>query len=355
MSSFAQTLTDWFRVHCRDLPWRNVRDPYAIWVSEIILQQTRVAQGTAYYHRFLQRFPTVETLAAAPLEDVLKVWQGLGYYTRARNMHRAAQQIATEYNGKFPNTEQGLRSLRGIGDYTTAAIGSFAFGLPLPAIDGNVYRVVSRIYGIRTPIDTREGREEIRGVVQKIFSTEQPALFNQALMDFGACCCTPKSPQCEDCAFARQCYALKHHCITLLPVKSKQIKVRTRYFSYLIIRCKGKTFVRQRLQNDIWHSLYEFPLIETATLCSLKKLQQTPEWLQLFDKQQISSITTLPSAKHQLTHQCLQAQFFVIDTPDISPQLTQTTLCIPFADIEQYPMPQLLRNVLESSGFMIDD
>ncbi|GHT12425.1 A/G-specific adenine glycosylase [Bacteroidia bacterium] len=345
---FAKKLFEWHAQHGRNLPWRAANNPYSIWVSEIILQQTRVAQGMAYYHQFLQTFPTVQSLASAPLDNVLKVWQGLGYYTRARNMHLAAQQIVQQYKGVFPSTYNDLRTLRGVGHYTACAIASFAFGLPLPAIDGNAYRIFTRIFGIATPIDTPDGQKEIRALAQKLMDAQQPARFNQAVMDFGATHCTPQNPQCQQCPFARECYAWGHQNVAQFPVKSKQIKIRNRYFSYLIIRHKRTSFVQQRTQHDIWHSLYEFPLIETPRACSLKKLQQTNEWLQLVDNQQVA-ITPLPPIKHILTHQVLWIKFYIIDIPRVGEYLKNNTLPVSISKIVQYPMPQPLCKLLNDN------
>ena len=230
---FSKSIEEWYRLNGRDLPWRHTQDPYAVWVSEIILQQTRVAQGMDYFNRFLSRFPTVEELAAASEEEVLLMWQGLGYYSRARNLHKAAKQIVAM--GGFPKTFEEVMKLSGVGEYTAAAICSFCFGLPCAVLDGNVFRVLSRYFGIDTPIDTPLGKRTFRSMADEMLDTLQPALYNQSIMDFGAMVCTPKSPQCADCPLAETCVAFTCGNVTLLPVKSRKTKVRNRYLTYLLL------------------------------------------------------------------------------------------------------------------------
>ena len=252
---FAETLLRWYAENGRDLPWRRTRDPYAVWLSEIILQQTRIAQGTAYWERFMERFPTVDALATAPEDEVMRLWQGLGYYSRARNLHAAAKQIVAL--GGFPSTLEGIRSLKGVGDYTAAAIGSIAFDLPAAVVDGNVYRVLSRCFGIATPIGTTAGKHEFTALAQSLLPENQASAFNQAMMDFGAMVCTPASPSCEACPLAPRCDALRTGRVGLLPVKKAPVPVKVRYFDYVYVRCGGFTAIRRRGPGDIWQGLWE--------------------------------------------------------------------------------------------------
>ena len=269
--SFTTTIIEWFRENGRELPWRQTRDPYAIWLSEIILQQTRIEQGRPYWERFMRRWPTVEDLAAASEDEVLREWQGLGYYSRARNLHHAARQIVE--GGGFPNTLEGIKALKGVGDYTAAAIGSFAFGLPAAVVDGNVYRVLSRHFGITTPINSTEGKKEFALLAQELLpadSTPNPSNlsplssllsplsdYNQGLMDFGAIQCTPASPRCAQCPLAETCVALREGRVGELPVKLRTLKVKERHLTYIYIRCNGYTAIHRRPAGDIWQGLYE--------------------------------------------------------------------------------------------------
>ena len=265
MTDFTLTLLHWFRDNGRELPWRGTQDPYAVWLSEIILQQTQVKQGWEYWERFMRRWPTVADLAAATEDEVLREWQGLGYYSRARNLHTAACQIVER--GGFPTTIEGLRQLKGVGDYTAAAIGSIAFGLPAAVVDGNVYRVLSRYYGIATPINTTEGKKEFAALAQELVSglSGEPrisGLYNQAIMDFGAIQCTPQSPYCESCPLMESCVAFRENRVAELPVKLKTLKVKERRLTYVYIRCQGMTAIHRRGPGDIWQGLYEPLMLE---------------------------------------------------------------------------------------------
>ncbi|MGL4364191.1 MAG: A/G-specific adenine glycosylase [Bacteroidales bacterium] len=344
---FAKTIIEWYNEHKRELPWRNTSEPYPIWVSEVILQQTRVVQGLDYYHRFLRRFPTLAHLAAAPLDEVMIVWQGLGYYTRARNMHLAAKQIISEFNGEFPNTYEGLRSLKGIGDYTASAIGAFAFGIPRPAVDGNVHRVIARVFGIFTPVNTSSGQKQIYATALSHLDTRKPGLFNQAIMEFGATLCTPQKTMCVLCPIQKDCYAYKNDMVNSLPIKEKKTKIRRRYFSYLIPLYKRDTFIQQRVLKDIWHSLYEFPYIETTKNTTLKNLQENDEWKTLFARQSIEILYTSPLIKHTLSHQELHIIFYIIKVREVSIALNNYKL-IPSIQLSKYPMPRVITAFLES-------
>lgn len=246
----------------RELPWKEEKDVYRIWLSEIILQQTRAEQGWKYYERFVQQFPTVQQLAVAPLEEVYKLWEGLGYYTRCRNLHATAGYIVKELNGQFPDTYEGLLKLKGVGPYTAAAIASFGFNLPHAVVDGNVFRVLSRFFGEKEPIDSTKGKKLFEALANACLDADAPAFYNQAIMDFGATVCKPEQPLCTSCVFKRKCVALKQNMVQQLPVKEKQVKQRQRWFVFYVLNYRNKFAVMQRTQKDIWQHLYQFPLVE---------------------------------------------------------------------------------------------
>ena len=327
---FATTLVDWFSKNGRDLPWRQTRDPYAIWLSEIILQQTQVKQGWEYWERFMHRWPTVEALAAATEDEVLREWQGLGYYSRARNLHYAARQIVER--GSFPNTIAEIKQLKGVGDYTAAAIGSIAFGLPAAVVDGNVYRVLSRYFGIDTPINTTEGKKLFAAMAQEQLPPQEASVYNQAIMDFGAIQCTPQSPDCSVCPLMESCDAFRTNRIQELPVKLKTLKIRERHLIYIYVRYKGQTAIHRRGAGDIWQGLWE-------------------PWL--VDDEHFSLLTSHSSlrlvkqgVKHVLTHRILYADFYLWE-PDKRPSLPTDYIWIPESDIDNYALPRLIEILLE--------
>ena len=325
-SAFAAALLRWFAHYGRELPWRGIGNPYGIWVSEIILQQTRIDQGRDYWLRFMERFPTVESLAAATEDEVLRMWQGLGYYSRARNMHTAARQIVER--GGFPRDIEGLRALKGVGDYTAAAVGSMAFNLPAAAVDGNVYRVLARHYGIDVPINTTRGKHTFEALAQDLLPVDEPGTFNQAMMDFGAIWCTPRSPRCGDCPVAETCDALRTGRIDLLPVKEKKLKVLERRFSYIYIRHEGHVALRRRPAGDIWQGLWEPLFIENAPLPDLG-----------------CPLTLLASGvKHVLTHRILLADFYLAE-PAGRPVLSNDYQWIKEDDIGDYALPRLVEKL----------
>lgn len=327
-NGFTSTLLQWFSENRRDLPWRDTRDPYAIWLSEIILQQTRIQQGTAYWERFMERFPTVESLAAASEDEVMRLWQGLGYYSRARNLHTAAKQIAAM--GHFPDTINEIKSLKGVGDYTAAAIGSIAFSLPEAVVDGNVYRVLSRHFGISTPINTTEGKHLFKQLAQSLLPADQPSAFNQAMMDFGAIQCTPKSPKCQQCPLAESCDALRNGTIDLLPVKNNKLTIKTRHLIYIYIRCNGQTAIRRRGPGDIWQGLWEPLLIEDTEIPPLD-----------------GRLTLLKTGvKHVLTHRILLADFYLLETAD-RPSLPEDYIWISEEKLSDYGVSRLVELLLE--------
>ncbi|MDR0419619.1 MAG: A/G-specific adenine glycosylase [Prevotellaceae bacterium] len=339
---FSDKLIAWYELNKRDLPWRKTRDPYAIWVSEVILQQTRVAQGLCYYLKFLEAFPTIEDLADAPVDDVMKVWQGLGYYTRARNMQVAARQVLNDFAGEIPHTYEGLRKLKGVGDYTASAIGAFAFDIPRPAVDGNVYRIISRLFGVSTPIDTLAGQKELYQLAFEVLDKDRPALFNQAIMDFGGTLCTPKNPRCGDCPANDMCYALRNNCVGNLPAKSKKVKVSKRYFSFLMIKYKDYTFIRQRTDKDIWHSLYEFPLIETPRKVGVKTLEKTPEWREWFGDIKPAIRHASEIIKYMLSHQYIFTRFYIIEADKLPYALASNFIKVKISDVSDYSTPRLI-------------
>lgn len=322
---FTDILLHWYADNKRSLPWRGERDVYRVWVSEIILQQTRIQQGWGYYLRFIKAFPNVKALAEADEEQVLRLWQGLGYYSRARNMHAAAQSVMRDHGGKFPSTYEQVRQLKGIGDYTAAAICAFAYGLPYPAVDGNVLRIISRVFGIHDNIADNSSRKNITALCQKLMKNADPSDFNQALMDFGSLQCTPKNPDCEHCPMQGECYAFKHQQVDSLPVNIKRIQIKNRYFHYFVCIHQDEIIIEKREKEDIWKGLYQLPMNETKNGKKLdyKLLYQT---------------------KHQLTHQTLHAFFY--DTPDAStlPDPAGQRLKIKVKDIDNYAFPKLIIN-----------
>lgn len=307
--AFSHTLLQWFEANGRELPWRQTRDPYRIWVSEIILQQTRVVQGIDYYRRFVDRFPTVQALAAAEPDEVMTYWEGLGYYSRARNLHAAARQVVEL--GAFPTDYKGIRALKGVGDYTAAAIASFAFGLPHAVVDGNVYRVLSRYYGISTPIDSTQGKKDFAELAQTLLVKDNPALYNQAIMDFGALQCVPKSPVCPECPLFDDCFARSKGRVEQFPVKTKKTAVKERFFAYVIILEESSIYIHRRGEGDIWAGLYEPLLIETPQRATTADV--VPEGYRL--------LAAVEGIKHQLTHRTIYADAYLVEKESNAPRI----------------------------------
>lgn len=375
---FANTIISWFRENGRALPWRETRDPYAIWLSEIILQQTRIAQGWEYWERFMAQYPTVQDLAAAHEDEVLKLWQGLGYYSRARNLHTAAKQIVAL--GHFPDTLEGIKQLKGVGDYTAAAIGSFAFDIPAAVVDGNVYRVLARYFGIDTPINSTQGKKEFAALAQSLLPSSKAsdfqsslslvAAYNQAMMDFGAIQCTPQSPKCLLCPLAETCEAMRTNRVAELPVKQKTMKVKTRHLSYIYIRCKGETAIHRRGEGDIWQGLWEpFNASDIAEACaspssaqaslSSTKFSTSLSKFSSFKKElaadlHLSNVDALQllaqDVKHVLTHRILFADFYLLET-EAHPQLPDDYIWIKEEEIEDYGIPRLIELMLEKISY----
>ena len=315
MSGFADTLIHWYEENKRDLPWRQTKDPYRIWISEIVLQQTRVAQGMEYYKRFVERFPDVFALAEAAEDEVMKLWQGLGYYSRARNLHAAARSMAG--TGGFPTTYEGVRALKGVGEYTAAAICSFAYDMPYAVVDGNVYRVLSRWLGVDTPIDSTAGKKLFAQLADELMDKRRPALYNQAIMDFGALQCTPLSPDCLSCPLADSCVALQKRKVDVWPVKQHKTKVSNRYFNYIYVRTGSCTWIRKRSTNDIWKNLYEPFLLETTEDMAekdhevLRKLQDV-----LKIGEGVFFRPLKKKVKHVLSHRVIYANFYELVLPE---------------------------------------
>ncbi|MFN8714220.1 MAG: A/G-specific adenine glycosylase [Bacteroidota bacterium] len=307
---FSRQIRLWYTKNKRDLPWRHTRDPYLIWLSEVILQQTRVEQGRKYYKNFAAAWPNISALAAASEEDVLKLWQGLGYYSRARNLHKTAKIIAENHNGIFPDTYHQLLSLKGIGEYTAAAIGSFAYDIAEPVVDGNVYRVLARVFGIDTPIDSTAGKKQFRELAAELLDRRDPATHNQAIMEFGALQCVPRSPNCGVCVFAQTCEARRTQRIAELPVKAKKTKVTNRFLHYFILRAGSKFYVRRRSAGDIWQGLYDYPLIETKT--AEDDPLNNEVWKLWSTARKTEIVNVSDEFLHVLSHQRLHAKFYEV-------------------------------------------
>lgn len=343
---FSTQLIKWYELNQRSLPWRNTQNPYQIWLSEIILQQTRVAQGMSYYLKFIVNYPTVKHLANAKEEEVLKDWQGLGYYSRARNLHKAAKYISKELNNVFPKTHSEIKKLAGVGDYTSAAIASFAYDLPYAVVDGNVYRVLSRVFGIDTPIDSTRGKKEFATLAQTLLSKEDPAENNQAIMEFGAMQCTAKNPNCKNCIFSNKCVAFLTKSIESYPCKEKKLKQKTRFLNYLLITFNDSILLNYRSDNGIWQNLYDFPLIESKTEIDEKNLKTTKEFKTLLNNTTYKIHTISKPRKHILSHQILFATFYYLKLEDITKLKSTKYEVVNLKELPQKPIPKLIENYL---------
>lgn len=345
---FHKKLILWYLENKRSMPWRETVDPYRIWLSEIILQQTRVAQGLPYYLSFTERYPTVFDLANAQQEEVLKLWQGLGYYSRARNLHETAQFVANELNGAFPDSYQELLKLKGIGDYTASAIASICYNEVVPVVDGNVYRVLSRYFNKDTPINSGKGIKEFKELANTLIDKNDPATYNQAIMEFGALQCKPQSPYCIICPLHDSCAALQKGMVATLPIKLKKGKVKNRYFSYLIFDInKNKTIIQQRTAKGIWQNLYEFPLIESATEIDVNAIIEDPIFVRMVDGIDYEiTIYEEEYTVHKLSHQHLYTRFYIVKS-HINPTISKEHQAVKIKDIEEYPVPTLLGNFID--------
>lgn len=344
---FGTSIVGWYEKNKRDLPWRHTKDPYLVWLSEVILQQTRVDQGLPYYYRFAEQYPNVQSLAATSEDEVLKLWQGLGYYSRARNMHATAKEVVNLHKGKFPDSYEGLLKLKGIGPYTAAAIASFAFGLPYPVVDGNVFRILARYFGISTPIDSSLARKEFTKLAAEQLAEFNPSQFNQAIMEFGAIQCKPVSPDCSQCVLMLSCTAFREKTVGSLPAKQKKIKTRNRFFNYIILRLEEGVYLRKRSINDIWASMYDFPLIETSASLSEKEFLEHPELRKIIRGQDIRLSKVSEEVKHVLSHQVIYARFWEMNT-DASIAIEFESLAfVNEEDIGNYALPKLIENYLK--------
>jgi A/G-specific adenine glycosylase len=342
LKMISQKLIKWFKQNKRDLPWRDTIDPYKVWLSEVILQQTRVAQGLPYYTSFVKEFPAVSDLAKAPEQKVLKLWQGLGYYSRARNLHHAAKDVVKNYGGIFPKDYNELKKLKGVGDYTAAAIASFCFNTPQAVVDGNVYRVLARLFAINTPINSAEGKKQFAALAQELLDKKNPGVYNQAIMEFGALYCTPHNPDCGNCILNTACQSGNSQRASGYPVKISNKKITTRYFEYFIILNRENTYTQQRTEKDIWKNLYQFPLLE------YKEKTANAKVLERFKKEILKSPgngfevkkQTLHK-KHQLSHQTIFARFTYIKTDKFTNINYKSTS---LKQLKKLPFPILLAN-----------
>jgi len=350
----SNTLIDWYQKNKRDLPWRETKEPYFIWLSEIILQQTRVNQGLNYFREFVKHFPDVQSLASATEDEVLKLWQGLGYYSRARNLHQTAKDIVLNFQGIFPCNYNDIIDLKGVGEYTAAAIASFAFEQPYATVDGNVFRVLSRLFSIEIPIDSSKGKKAFTDLANQLMNPKQAGIHNQAIMEFGALQCTPQSPDCSICSLKEQCLAFSHNKVASLPVKQGKTKTRTRYFNYFHIIENGNIILKKRTDDDIWKNLYEFPLIETSSQVSMKKIRLLPDFKNMFTKSYNDSfIQLIKIQKHILSHQTIFATFYLITNAEKQGlSLTDEYIKIPIRELGKYPISRLIHKYLEN---FIDD
>ena len=346
---FSKVLIQWYLQNDRDLPWRKTKNPYFVWLSEIILQQTRVAQGTPYYLTFAKEFPTVFDLAKASETQVLKLWQGLGYYSRARNLHFAAKQVVNDFGGAFPDSYNKIIQLKGVGDYTASAISSICFQEPNAVVDGNVYRVLARYFNIDTAINSSKGIKEFKALAQELIDTTQPGTFNQGIMEFGALHCKPQNPLCDTCPLSESCLALKHKTIKELPFKEKKLKIRKRYFNYLVLKdAQGNTILTERKGKGIWQGLFEFPLIESDNLIDAKVIESKDEFKQLFSKKASLSLFNEKEIVHKLSHQHLYTRFWIVEDEEVSKNTTS------WDEIQQYPVPILISNFIRSFSSKTD-
>ena len=344
---FSNSLVKWYLLNKRDLPWRNTVNPYPIWLSEIMLQQTRVAQGLPYYMAFMEAFPTVFDLANAEEEQVLKLWQGLGYYSRARNLHATAKHIANNLNGNFPSNYKELLELKGVGEYTAAAIASFAYNEPVAVVDGNVFRVLSRYFNMDNDISDGKTKKEFQILAQELLPKNNAALFNQAIMEFGALQCVPKNPDCANCIFSNSCAALQHKKVNILPVKSKKTKVTNKFFNYLILKdIQGNFVVQKREGKGIWENLYEFTLIETPEMSNeinfMNQLKATKFYNQL--PADISLLNT-EVIQHKLSHQNLYIQFYILNFNEKIKEAKS------LSEIQKLPFPIVIHNFMQTHCF----
>lgn len=343
---FSAKLQKWYNKYQRNLPWRSTNNPYKIWLSEIILQQTRVEQGLSYYKKFVHNYPTVDSLATASEQSILKDWQGLGYYSRARNLHAAAKLIHYELDGNFPTTFHEIKKLKGVGDYTASAIASFAFNEAKAVLDGNVFRVLSRLSGSAIPIDSSHGKKKFQDLADQLLDKKNPANHNQAIMEFGAIQCLPKNPACARCIFQSDCVAFKLGKQKQLPFKAKKTKQRKRHFNYLVIEFNNEILINQRKGTGIWQNMYDFPLIESDLQLNTKKVEQHPELKKLAGNQQLLISSVSEERKHILSHQIILATFYHVKIDSKLSIEKDSLKWINKSEIPNFPIPKLIENYL---------
>ncbi len=346
----AKSLIKWYKSHKRNLPWRQTTDPYKIWLSEVIMQQTQVVQGLNYWLKFTEKYPKVQDLAKAPADEVMKMWQGLGYYSRARNLHEAAKFIVKEHNSVFPHTYISIRELKGVGDYTAAAIASIAYNLPHAVVDGNVYRVLSRVFGIDTPIDTGEGKKEFQKLADSLLPKKEVATYNQALMEFGALQCRPANPDCENCVLSDKCWALANMKVDKLPVKSKKTKVSNRYLNYFVFIHNKHTYIKKRDKKDIWQGLYEFYLIEQLKKEPVDEVLKSAELKKVIALKNVTVKNVSHEYKHILSHQHLYARFFTVELKNATELKGYKK--VKLSELHKYAFPRLMEKHLKDRGMI---
>ncbi|MGV3707031.1 MAG: A/G-specific adenine glycosylase [Arcticibacter sp.] len=344
---FIEELISWYNANKRDLPWRNTSDPYVIWLSEIILQQTRVEQGTPYFHRFLEKYPTVADFASADEGEILRLWQGLGYYSRGRNMHLTSKMVMEEHGGYFPKKYDDLLKLKGVGEYTAAAISSFSAGEAKAVVDGNVFRLLARFFGIDEVINSPQGKRIFTDLANEVIDQRDPGTSNQAMMEFGSLVCKPRNPDCVVCPLSSHCYALQHDKIAVLPVKKKSQAPRSRYFNYVVVMAEGSILMNKRGPKDIWENLYEFPLIETDTMVELSGVLKHPAFIAVFGEDVVVKSLQGP-VKHQLSHQTIYARFIEIEAKNISFMPNSGYDFIRMEDIDKIAQPKIIFSFLRN-------
>lgn len=349
-SFFTRQLIHWNETeNNRQMPWKGEQNPYKIWLSEIILQQTRVEQGWAYYLRFIKEFPRITDLAAAPENKVYKLWEGLGYYSRCKNLILTAKWVSEEYKGKFPDNYEQILALKGVGPYTAAAIASFAFQLPYAVVDGNVLRVIARFFGLQQPIDSTSGKKMFSQLAQELLDTKQPGIYNQAIMDFGAVVCKPQVPLCDACILQAECVAKQRGLTALLPIKEKKITRKNRWLYYLVLHYKNKVYIRQRTANDIWQQLYEFYLIEETRNSTPKKLLQRPDILELFDRDKAQILSVSREYIQKLTHQTLHGLFIEVNLSE-KPRLEAGFKAVSKEQLDNFAFPKFIITYLKEKN-----
>ncbi len=350
MQEITHRLSNWYKINKRDLPWRQTSDPYCIWLSEVILQQTRIQQGLGYYLKFTNTYPSIFDLANADIDEILKLWQGLGYYTRARNLHATAKTIVNEHNGNFPSTYAELIQLKGVGEYTAAAVASIAFKESVPVIDGNVLRVISRLFSIEDPVNSNPGKKAIKKIVAELIDKNAPGTFNQSIMEFGSLQCTPQNPDCKNCILNNFCLGLENKKIDTLPRKIKNKPQQVRHFNYLVLTNSTHILIKKRNENDIWKGLYEFPLYETEKKLTHEKLIDNDRWNKYSDSITIQKISK--EYKHILSHRILKAIFIIAESDKIIIENKNEYFLIPIAEINKYAVPRLIERFLTDYKFV---